>query len=298
MGVAMATMAVGVASADNIIAYSFIVTFTPTDITNIQALVPGWCPGCNLSAQDTVASGAEPAAYGVTATATGVTMASLNAAHTIYTLQGYDIRATSTITGNFTITNAANSSSNANGTAKLDSYTAVSLGSPLSPALSNTLDSANDLFNNGHLPGWGPDPASSTITINNLAAGASQTGTFANVVQSADVGCDFFPDTTNAPCAVYNEITPPNSLAGINVQTTNGANDFLTFFFSTATEVNSSLTGGNTSTANQTQVKERITVTYDYTTALTPSVPEPMTMVLMGGALVGLGVLGKKLKKS
>jgi hypothetical protein len=36
----------------------------------------------------------------------------------------------------------------------------------------------------------------------------------------------------------------------------------------------------------------------DYTYTLSSSTPEPTTMVLMGGALLGLGLLGKRLRKS
>jgi hypothetical protein len=58
-----------------------------------------------------------------------------------------------------------------------------------------------------------------------------------------------------------------------------------------------SSTSGNVTTANNTDAGELVTVTYNFTPASTT--PEPTTMVLMGGALVGIGLIGKKrFKKS
>jgi hypothetical protein len=293
-GAALAVTAAGLASADNIISYTVTTSSNPTDITNLQVLLTSWCPGCTATAQDGVGSMAEPGSYvgAPSVTATGVTMASLNAPGTIYTLQGFDIRVVSAITGTYTVSNSVDAST-ASGTAHVDSYTAVALGSTLSPGLTNLVDPTNDIFNDGAVPGLGPDPASTAISVN-LAPGTNTSGSFTNVKQAADFGCVVTLSFT-AACQSYDKVTNPQ-LTFQSVPVNVASTDPLTFYLSTATEVDSALSGGNTSTQNSTSVVEQITVTYDYTTSSTA--PEPTTMALMGGALLGLGLLGKRFKKS
>ena len=286
-GAALAVMAAGLANADFIIAYTVTLPSTQTDLTNLQANLTPWCPGC---AGLTVLSNAEPLGYGAPTATTGVSMDSMNAPSTIYTLQGYDILVKTSISGNFSITNAANSSSNASGTVNENSYTAIALNGILSPALTQITDPTNDLFYNGSVPGNGPNPQTASMTVSNLGPGQTQSTSFANVKDSADVGCDNFPDHSNARCAFYVEIT--NSLGLVE------SSSLLPFFISTATAISQTITGGNNTTAQNTNVLESITVTYDYTTSVTSGTPEPTTMALMGGALIGLGLLGKRLKKS
>jgi hypothetical protein len=54
--------------------------------------------------------------------------------------------------------------------------------------------------------------------------------------------------------------------------------------------------GGNGSDSQATQANAVIQVVYDYT--IPSGTPEPTTMALMGGALLGLGLIGKRFKKS
>ena len=67
--------------------------------------------------------------------------------------------------------------------------------------------------------------------------------------------------------------------------------------FDTVTGINSAIGGGHDQIGQVTYADATATVQYDYTIPTTGT-PEPTTMLLMGGALIGLGMLGKRLKKS
>ncbi|HEX4136972.1 MAG TPA: choice-of-anchor E domain-containing protein [Bryobacteraceae bacterium] len=68
----------------------------------------------------------------------------------------------------------------------------------------------------------------------------------------------------------------------------------------TFTQTNLSNTGGNTNSNQVTNASLTGTVTYTYQAALqeSPSTPEPATLAMMGGALLGLGLLRKRLRKN
>jgi hypothetical protein len=78
---------------------------------------------------------------------------------------------------------------------------------------------------------------------------------------------------------VLNEFTGPGTL-NLGVSTT------------TFTDLSNS--GGNTAEGQTTSASITGTVSYTYTTPSAPSVPEPASMLLMGSAMLGLGLLRKR----
>jgi len=311
LGGALAAMLAGIASANTFIGYMTTISPTATDITNSTAILPAWLPGSANSTPSNVATA------GFT---TGVSMASLNTAGSVYNLVGYDILIKETLTGNYTIVNSS-TSSGSTGNAYIDTYAAIALGSALSPPLSNTTDPTNDLFNSTATgvgtcggcasgeqplsPGGGPDPKAPSATGLNLAPAPGPGNTFnsgpINVNSNwVDYGCEINNEAAASPAFCHHNL--PNSAAfqfsdelSTSLGLVEGPPD-LTFYVSTATQTDSQLTGGNISTQYNTSVQEDIAVLYEY--SITSGVPEPATMVLMGGALLGLGLIGRRLRKS
>jgi hypothetical protein len=271
-GTALLAAASSLAFADGIVSYTATSGSVATDITNLELQLPGWDPG-GSNAIDFTGS---------------TTMHSLVAPLTTFNLQFWTLQVTSAISGTFTITNDPASGTPATGSATLDSYTAVALGANLSPALTGNADSTNDIFYIGNSAGVGPDPTTSKLTITALAPGGSDTKTYSNVGQTADYGC--FLNSGGNPTGVATPGCGNDDIASLAYVE---SHDPLNFFFSTATEVNTSLTGGNNSAVQSTTVVETITLTYDYSTV--SGVPEPATYALLGSALVGLGLLRKRL---
>jgi len=308
-GSALAAMLAGFASADTIIGYTATLSSTSTDITDKTLALPAWNPGGANSMLSTVSGN------GYTA---GISMASLDVPGMTYTLVGYNILVKESLQGQYTITNNSTNSA-ANGTAYIDTYTAVALDSTLAPPLTNTADPANDLFNCSKTgvglpssscgqgeqissPGGGPDPnAPLSSTFNIAANGGTFTSAMFNVNSKwVDYGCEVTSLATSVATPKVGTFCTENAT---NQGATflqaggllNGPPD-LTFDFSTATQTTTTVTGGNLSTQYATFVTEQVSVTYDY--IATSNAPEPTTMALMGGALLGLGLLGKRFKKS
>jgi len=70
----------------------------------------------------------------------------------------------------------------------------------------------------------------------------------------------------------------------------------VSLYFSTFTKQSSTGLGGNGNNNYTDAASLSATITYDYT--IPSGTPEPATPALMGGALIGLGLLGKRLKRS
>jgi len=275
----------GIASADEIISFSGTVATQLTELSNKNVQLTSWNPG-GTGGFNAVASDSSSYASTQPGFTTGVTMASLSTPGVVYTLQAYDVLVQSTVSGSFSVT--ATGSTSANGSVHLDSYTAASLGSTMT-ALTSANDPSNDFFTeDAPPPGGGPDPKSSSIAVTNLPQGSTQGPFTFSKTQGQDYG-QFLASNTSSS---YDAIT-----AGTGGLTVSGTSP-LNFYFSTLTGVDINLTTGNISNTQTTSVSELVTVVYDFTTSSSSSVtPEPTTMVLFGSALVGLGLLRKRVRR-
>jgi hypothetical protein len=182
-------------------------------------------------------------------------------------LVSYDVAYTETISGLLTIQNTGTSLSTVKGT--IDSLGLLYLFTSAAAHGDTPIDPANPPTDDA-FGGAGPDPLFSVKA--KLNPGQS---------------------TTPAPYTVPGgpADTGPIDTGLAAVESAWSA------FASSATNVSSSATGsGNGKVTYSNEVAGSVSVTYDY---VVPSgTPEPTTMFLMGGALVGLGLLGKRLKRS
>jgi hypothetical protein len=278
-----ASAVAGVASADQIISYTTSIT-SPTELVNVAVNLPAWNPG----GANTTASDAAGGQYSVTQT--GVTMNSLSTAGVAYNLQSYDIYVGSQLVGTYQATAGANGAS---GSFHIDNYTALSEGTTM-PSLVGQIDPANDVFyKDGQTPdGGGPDVVGASNPVSLLANQLSSVYTV-NGFTDADLGCvlkRIGRGQTPANCDT------PSPFITTGLSSVEAAN-LLNFYVSTLTSTDSSFSGsGNITSTFTTSVTESVTIAYDYTTSAVSTTPEPTTMVLFGTALVGLGLLRKRVR--
>jgi hypothetical protein len=281
-----ATVFSGIASADTVISYTVNLPSTVTDLNNVLLQLTAWNPGVVQSLSNVASDNTLPALISNGPTITGgITMQSLNANGVAYVLQSYDIFVSPTVSGTFSVTDT---SGNVSGTANVTSYTAASLGSTMA-TLTSSSDPTNDLFyKNGNVPGNGANVNTNQIGVNLTTGQSTGNQPLTGGVIGADLG---FSKQFNSTNNFYVPIsTSVNSVKSSNA---------LQFYLSSLTNVTTTLSGGSTSTAKSTSIAESITVFYDYTTSTaTPTTPEPTTMVLFGSALVGLGLLRKRVRQS
>ncbi len=285
IGAVLAAVASGVASADVIISYTVTLPTTPTDLTNTLEQLTAWNPGGTNSFDQIGSDSTTPSGLGFTDNAFGVTMASLDAANTTYTLQSYDIIVKSTLSGTYSGTATTNGT---NVNVHYDTLTAVSIGGSMT-ALTNSSDPSNDIFNdndaNGTPVSAGPDVKSGTS--NYMLNNGQSTG-----VQSiSGTKVASYGSYLHGNDPAGNQYNPVSPSAGVGVVGPGPLNVYL----STLTNTDLSYTSGNINTSQVTNVGEQVTVVYDYTSVV-GSTPEPSTMALMGGALLGIGLIGKRKK--
>jgi hypothetical protein len=164
--------------------------------------------------------------------------------------------------------------------------------------------------------------APSTITITNNNSTAETGDAFGTVNYTLDnpAALPGFTFPLNGPPSSHNifqafgdtgtQTVPGNTALTFNVsgtgsvgpQTDSNAATFGTyeaanfsFVFDTATTITSTFGGGNNSVSQSTTVDGTALVSYNY---IIPSgTPEPATMVLFGSALVGLGLIRKRIAR-
>jgi hypothetical protein len=271
----------GIASADEIISYTTTPPVTTaTDFSNLKINLPAWDPGGTVATYDYLSSDGSGPYSGLTGFLGGVSMNSLAGDNAV--LVSYDIYVNSNLVGTF---QGSAGAAGAQGNFHIDNYTAVSLSTMGS--LAGQIDPANDLFNvdGSTIDGGGPDPKTASGAVN-LSANQLSSVYNVNQTQASDYGC--FLAAPDSRCTTKGPFVS-GGLASVKTP------DPLNIYLSSITSTDQSLTGGNFANTYNMSDTETVTVAYDFTTS--SGTPEPTTMVLFGSALVGLGLLRKRVRQ-
>jgi len=255
-------MACGAASATSIFSVSGIVTFT-TDGTYTLTLNKFNVPGVTLTGATMYFFGSED-----------VSTFQLN--NTALSTQTFDLLDTSNL--NFLSNNSANSA---------DKYTGETL----------------DLFDTGVGPGQAKFPlAPGQLVLGGSGSPACPEYTPSSACSSvAYTGPDIVVNNTDA---VYG-FTTGTGIDGVTGVIKNISGGDLanytgpgTFTLTGGTKTLTTFSGGGGNIAFNINTAATFQAEIDYTYTIPSGTPEPTTMALMGGALLGLGLLGKRFKKS
>ena len=185
---------------------------------------------------------------------------------------------------------------------------AVSVGENLNTlSVTNTASNSNsfeyETFSNVTLVGTAPSTDQTFLGfglfLNRVAFQASPGGCAAGAAQGSINPCDTGSISFNS--GESKNFAPPvvtasDSSGVVNASSITPYDTTGTFTLGFTTTTNQSFIGGggNGQDSQATQAFATIQVLYDYT--VPSSTPEPTTMVLFGSALVGLGVLRKRIK--